>query len=54
MIVATHVPHVETVMETIQQFGLELQVIFNRGAVMVLPSGVNKASGVKYVLLVAY
>ena len=50
VIVATHAPHVETVMETIQQFGLELQVIFNRGAVMVLPSGVNKASGVKYAL----
>ncbi|WP_027714375.1 HAD hydrolase family protein [Desulfuromonas sp. TF] len=50
VIVATHVPHVETVMETIQKFGLELQVIFNRGAVMVLPSGVNKASGVKYAL----
>ncbi|MBI3861916.1 MAG: HAD family phosphatase, partial [Planctomycetia bacterium] len=25
--------------------GLELQVIFNKGAVMVLPSGVNKATG---------
>jgi hydroxymethylpyrimidine pyrophosphatase-like HAD family hydrolase len=50
VIVATHVPHVETVMATIRQFGLELQVIFNRGAVMVLPPGVNKASGVKYAL----
>ena len=25
--------------------GLELQIIFNKGAVMVLPAGVNKASG---------
>ena len=25
--------------------GLELQVIFNKGAVMVLPAGVNKATG---------
>src|SRR5207249_8971379 len=29
----------------IRQLGLERQVIFNKGAVMVLPSGVNKASG---------
>lgn len=50
VIVATHVPQVEIVMETIQQFGLELQVIFNRGSVMVLPSGVNKASGVRHAL----
>ena len=26
-------------------FGLELQIIFNKGAVMVLPPGVNKATG---------
>ncbi len=50
VIVATHVPHVDVVMETIRHFGLELQVIFNKGAVMVLPSGVNKASGVKHAL----
>ena len=30
---------------TIRDLGLELQVIFNKGAVMVLPSGVNKAIG---------
>jgi hypothetical protein len=30
--------------------GLELQVIFNKGAVMVLPSGVNKASGLSAAL----
>ena len=29
----------------IRELGLELQVIFNKGAVMVLPAGVNKASG---------
>ena len=32
-------------LETIRDLGLELQVIFNKGAVMVLPAGVNKASG---------
>ena len=44
-IVATWEPHQQLVLKTIQEFGLELQVIFNKGAVMVLPAGVNKASG---------
>lgn len=44
-IVATFSPHEQTVFETIRHLGLELQVIFNKGAVMVLPSGTNKASG---------
>src|SRR5690606_14257865 len=29
----------------IRELGLELQIIFNKGAVMVLPPGVNKATG---------
>jgi HAD superfamily hydrolase (TIGR01484 family) len=45
VIVATWEPHEQTVLETIRDLGLELQVIFNKGAVMVLPTGVNKASG---------
>ena len=45
VIVATFEPHDKTVFDTIREFGLELQVIFNKGAVMVLPSGVNKATG---------
>src|SRR5262249_55575739 len=44
-IVATWEPHEKTVLEVIHQLGLELQIIFNKGAVMVLPPGVNKASG---------
>lgn len=44
-IVATVTPHEVTVLETIRNLGLELQVIFNKGAVMVLPPNVNKASG---------
>jgi HAD superfamily hydrolase (TIGR01484 family) len=44
-IVATWEPHQETVLNAIHELGLDLQVIFNKGAVMVLPSGVNKASG---------
>jgi HAD superfamily hydrolase (TIGR01484 family) len=44
-IVATREPYQTVVLETIRELGLELQVIFNKGAVMVLPSGVNKAKG---------
>lgn len=44
-IVATVTPHEVAVIETIREQGLELQVIFNKGAVMVLPPNVNKASG---------
>jgi hydroxymethylpyrimidine pyrophosphatase-like HAD family hydrolase len=44
-IVATREPHSTTVLEAIRELGLELHVIFNKGAVMVLPAGVNKATG---------
>jgi HAD superfamily hydrolase (TIGR01484 family) len=46
-IVATWEPNERIVMEVIRSMGLELQIIFNKGAVMVLPSGVNKASGLR-------
>jgi HAD superfamily hydrolase (TIGR01484 family) len=45
VIVATVRPQETTVLRTISELGLELQVIFNQDAVMVLPSGVNKATG---------
>jgi HAD superfamily hydrolase (TIGR01484 family) len=45
VIVATMRPHETTVLAAIRDLGLELQVIFNRDAVMVLPSGVNKGTG---------
>jgi len=35
-----------TVLELIREMSLELQIIFNKNAVMILPSGVNKGSGV--------
>lgn len=50
VIVATWEPHENTVLETIRDLGLELQVIFNKGAVMVLPAGVNKATGLSAAL----
>jgi hydroxymethylpyrimidine pyrophosphatase-like HAD family hydrolase len=45
VIVATWEPHETTVLNAIRDLGLELHVIFNKGAVMVLPSGINKATG---------
>ncbi|OQP52543.1 haloacid dehalogenase [Niastella yeongjuensis] len=50
VIVATWEPHQNTVLEAIKKEGLELQVIFNKGAVMVLPAGINKAKGLKETL----
>ncbi|MGH8047880.1 MAG: HAD family hydrolase [Chthoniobacterales bacterium] len=49
-IVATVEPHEVVVIELIKEMGLEHQVIFNKGAVMVLPPGVNKASGLRVAL----
>jgi hydroxymethylpyrimidine pyrophosphatase-like HAD family hydrolase/energy-coupling factor transporter ATP-binding protein EcfA2 len=49
-IVATWEPHDATVLAVLRELGLELNVVFNKGAVMVLPSGVNKASGVNAAL----
>jgi HAD superfamily hydrolase (TIGR01484 family) len=50
VIVATWAPHQNVVLQAIQELGLELHITFNRAAVMVLPAGVNKASGMVYVL----
>jgi len=50
VIVATWKPNDPIVFEVIRDMGLELQVIFNKGAVMVLPSGVNKATGLRRAL----
>lgn len=50
VIVATVEPHENTVLEVVKQSALELQVIFNKGAVMVLPAGVNKATGLQRIL----
>ncbi|MBL8953464.1 MAG: HAD family phosphatase [Myxococcaceae bacterium] len=45
VVVATWEPHQHTVLRTIHDLGLELDIIFNKGAVMVLPTGVNKGTG---------
>jgi len=44
-IVATWEPHQATVLDVIKKLGLDLEIIFNKGAVMILPSGINKATG---------
>jgi hypothetical protein len=44
-IVATWQPQETVVLAVIRELGLELQVTFNKGAVMVLPAGVTKATG---------
>lgn len=50
VIVATWEPHQHTVLEAIKEIGTEHQVIFNKGAVMVLPPGINKATGLREAL----
>ena len=45
VIVATWHPYETQVMEAIRDSGLELQIIFNKEAVMVLPPGINKMTG---------
>jgi hydroxymethylpyrimidine pyrophosphatase-like HAD family hydrolase len=49
-IVATVRPHETVVLETIRELGLELEIVFNKEAVMVLPTGHNKAIGLQRAL----
>ena len=45
VIIATWEPNEDRVLQAIRELGLEQQIIFNKGAVMVLPPGINKRSG---------
>jgi hydroxymethylpyrimidine pyrophosphatase-like HAD family hydrolase len=49
-IVASWTPSEVAILEVIKRMGLDYQVIFNKGAVMVLPAGINKATGLKAAL----
>jgi len=49
-IVATWEPNEKAVLQVIHELALELHIIFNKGAVMVLPGNVNKAWGLKRAL----
>ena len=50
VVVAAWLPHQTILLNAIHDLGLELQVIFNKDAVMVLPTGINKASGLAVAL----
>jgi hydroxymethylpyrimidine pyrophosphatase-like HAD family hydrolase len=50
VIVATWEPNDVTMLSVVRDLGLEVQVVFNKGAVMALPSGVNKATGLRAAL----
>ncbi len=45
VVVATVEPNEVMALEVIRDLGLELEIIFNKGSVMILPTGTNKASG---------
>lgn len=45
VIVDTTRDHEQVVLETIQELGLNLEITLNKGSLMVLPAGVDKASG---------
>ena len=49
-IVATHVGHHETIRNTIAEMALDIEIILNTDALMVLPQGINKASGLEAAL----
>jgi len=50
VIFATRHPFETVILQTIQRLGIGYQIIFNKGSVMVLPSNVNKATGLQAVL----
>jgi hypothetical protein len=50
VIVGTWEQHTNKVLEVIRRFGIDAQLVFNRAAVMVLPSGINKAVGIRRAL----
>jgi HAD superfamily hydrolase (TIGR01484 family) len=49
-IVATWEPNETAVLRAIRELALELHIVFNKGAVMVLPGNINKAWGLRHAL----
>ncbi|WP_207229313.1 HAD family hydrolase [Ktedonosporobacter rubrisoli] len=45
VIIATYDAYEEILREVVHELGLQYQMIFNKGSVMLLPVGVNKATG---------
>lgn len=50
VIVATSLAQRQNVLDVIQQLGLELHIVFNKGSLMILPGGINKATGLQAAL----
>ncbi len=50
VIVATWTPYAAKVQEVLREQRLDLTMIYNKGAVMVLPAGIDKASGLEAAL----
>ncbi len=50
VIVATEEPHQLAAAEVIRELEMEWHVVFNKGAVMLLPAGVNKETGLRAAL----
>jgi HAD superfamily hydrolase (TIGR01484 family) len=50
VVVATSESQKQKVLDVIQQLGLELHIVFNKGSLMVLPGGINKATGLQAAL----
>jgi hydroxymethylpyrimidine pyrophosphatase-like HAD family hydrolase len=50
VLVATMEPHHTAVLEVVRDLGLEHQIVFNKGSIMVVPSGVSKKTGLQAAL----
>ncbi|MDQ6710749.1 MAG: Cof-type HAD-IIB family hydrolase [Candidatus Dormibacteraeota bacterium] len=50
VVVSSEQPAETAISEAIRDLGLDLEVIFNKGSIMVLPPSVNKATGLKAAL----
>ena len=50
VVVGTWEQHANKLLELVRRFGIDGQLIFNRAALMLLPSGINKAVGVRRAL----
>jgi hypothetical protein len=50
VVVGTYASHASEVLDLVRILGLDAQLTFNRGSLMLLPSGINKATGVRRAL----
>ena len=47
VIIGTWEQHANKLLELVRRFGIDGQLVFNRAALMLLPSGINKAMGIR-------